>query len=688
MSKLPILASWAILSAAVLPLPKSQAASAEADSAPVVAIAGSDTPAASLDEAAERARLEALPASHIPLKGATLAGAIRLLAESAHMPYLAPPDADFTERVTSDVMMNPFELLQVLAENYNFEIEFHHGIWRFYRINLNELVSKSYTLRFNNLQHVTITSSSINGQLASAGGGMGGMGGTGGMGGGLPSAGGASASGGQGTFSVKPDKIIEDIKKILVVPTVGLATPSLDGSTVVDLGVGQKPQDAPKVEPIWNPDTSQLFVVATRQQHSLIDAYLKTIDRPQKLVRIAVKFVETSRNPQQALGVDWSQTFLGSGGPITLSGASLTTTATATSNAGSATITTSNTSGSSTSTGSSTTGNGSSTTSTGTLNPLSSAINLNHIGNVPLPTTLLSAPAFQWTVQAIASDQRSSVVENPVIYTSNNREVSFKSTTQQPVQQGTTTIGSATAATTSTIAYIDVGTELNILPSILPGAGPSKELIQLNLSINVSSIIGTQIINGNSYPITNSKTYSYSVSVPNGDTLAIAGLEERSRQTNDSKIPILGDIPIIGYAFKNNNDSVLHTTLLAFITPELIRTEGEDDVAEAAPLPALRHRPFQGSAAETKAQIDQSLDGLASDIKLLQACVTRANKEAVINRLDQIGVELALMDVRLGELKLTGDKVTARESALVDKDREQLADARNQVGRQFTVQVN
>jgi Flp pilus assembly secretin CpaC len=634
-------------------------------------------PASVADEFPELARLHALPAEHVPLKGATLASAIRLLAQSGRMSYISPAEADFGERITSDVMMNPFDLLQVLGDDYGFSMEFTHGVWRFYRINLNELVSKSYTIRFDNLQRVTIQSTSINSQLASAGGGMTSMGGGspgGGLGGSTPSSGAPR----NGTFNSKTDQIIEDIKKILGLPTVGVSTPSLENSSdMPGAGADRKGQEAPKVEPIWNPDTSTLFVVATRQQHSLIAAYLKAIDRPQQMVRIAVKFVETSRNPQQALGADWSQTFLGSGGPLSLSGQALTSAATTLSNvpgsAGSNGTTITTTSG--------TTSTSVSTGSSGSGSPASTLATTLGLGKY-LPNMLLSGPAFSLTLQAINSDICSSIVQDPVIYTTNNHEVTFKDTTQEPIQQGTTTIGSATAATTSSIAYIDVGTVVNVLPTILPGRGAHKEIIQLSLSIEVSSITGTQTIGGNPYPITSSRSYSYSVAVPVGETLAIAGLEQRSRQTTQSKVPLFGDIPIIGYAFKNKNDSTIRTTLLAFITPELVRTD--DPAVAAVPLPQYHHRVFLGSDTETIKDIDQSLDGMPSDIDALQKCACGANKDAVLNRLGQIEVELSLIDVRLGEIRLS-EHLTGSEANLVASDREKLDTVRTSVS---TLKVN
>jgi len=652
MPKFPAPAAFLLLAGMFL-LPRPLPGADPADPASTT-ISRDGSPADSSDAEAERARLRALPASHIPLKGATLASTIRLLASSAQMPYLAPPDAEFGERITSDVTMNPFVLLEILGENYNFGMEYRRGIWRFYRIDLNELVSKAYTLRFNNLQQVSITPQSINSQLAAATGG-----GSGAAGSGAASAGGSAAGAGGGskaTLDAKASRILEDIRRIVGVPTVGLATPTLDGSpTTPGPGSGRKAQDAPKIEPIWNPDTSQLFVVATRQQHSLIAAYLRAVDQRQKLVRISVKFVETSRNPQSTFGIDWSQTLLGSGGPVTLSGAAA---AGAAATAGSAPT------------------------------PLTTPINLNNLSQTKLPAALLSAPAFQWTLQAIASDQSSSVVQDPVIFTSNNREVTFKATTQQPIQQGSTTFGTATAATTSQIAYIEVGTELTVLPSVMPGSGPRKEIILLSLSINVSTIIGQQVIGGNPYPVTSSRSYSYSVPIPTGETLAIAGLEQRTSQTSDNKVPLLGDIPLVGYLFKSRNDQVLHTTLLAFITPEVLADEGTAEAAEALRLPALLHREFQGSATETLAQVDQSLEGMPHDISALEAFASRETKEAVLNRLARISVELALIDVRLAELRLTGDRVTAPEAVKVAQSRELLDAARAKVSRIALQAVN
>ena len=93
---------------------------------------------------------------------------------------------------------------------------------------------------------------------------------------------------------------------------------------------------------------------------------------------------------------------------------------------------------------------------------------------------------------------------------------------------------------------------------------------------------------------------------------------------------------------------------------------------------------FLGSDTETIKDIDQSLDGMPSDIDALQKCACGANKDAVLNRLGQIEVELSLIDVRLGEIRLS-EHLTGSEANLVASDREKLDTVRTSVS---TLKVN
>jgi hypothetical protein len=374
------------------------------------------------------ATLEELPATRVPLRNATLGSAIRLLAAESHLSYIAPSEQDFSDRISSDVTMNPYDLLMLLSQDYNFNIEYQHGLWRFQRVDENELITRAYPLHFNNLTHVSIANNDLSTQLAasttSSSGGMGGAGGGSGMH--------NSGVGGGGSFDSKTSKILDDVKNILAI--------SRD-----DDGGKEHHRRNEAAEPIWDQDSSTLFVVATQHQHDLVAQYLKTIDHPQKLIRISVKFVETQRNPTQNVGVDWSQTLLGNAGPITWGGPQVA------SSSGTTTGTT----------GAAGTSSSSSGSSTGNANGLPIQKMLSPHGF--LPVSMLSAPAMGMTLQAIASDSKSTIVQDPVIFTANNNQVTFKATTEEPIQQGSTTFGSATAATSTQITYLEVGTSLTVL---------------------------------------------------------------------------------------------------------------------------------------------------------------------------------------------------------------------------------
>jgi type II secretory pathway component GspD/PulD (secretin) len=177
------------------------------------------------------------------------------------------------------------------------------------------------------------------------------------------------------------------------------------------------------------------------------------------------------------------------------------------------------------------------------------------------------------TLNFIESDSESSITQDPKVVTTNNREVSLKSVIQQPIESGSsvdTTI--ASRSNVSSIDYIEIGTIINIHPKIVDdymGAAGDKA-VQLNVSLVVSSEIGKQVIDRKEFPVISSRTYNYTVIVPTGRTLAIGGLSESQETNIEKKIPLLGDLPIIGAAFRNKSEIKKKRNLVAFITPTIL----------------------------------------------------------------------------------------------------------------------
>ena len=135
---------------------------------------------------------------------------------------------------------------------------------------------------------------------------------------------------------------------------------------------------------IWNSDNNSLFVIGNRQQHQLVEKYLETVDRPQPLIAVEVKFFETTKDPRKQMGVDWSGTMDGGYGL--------------------------------------------------SLSDLSTNVNLNKIKSTDMPmTAILSGPDVQAKVLALVKDRETTTVSYPRVLTKNNREVAIQSVVNQPV---------------------------------------------------------------------------------------------------------------------------------------------------------------------------------------------------------------------------------------------------------------
>lgn len=83
--------------------------------------------------------------------------------------------------------------------------------------------------------------------------------------------------------------------------------------------------------------------------------------------------------------------------------------------------------------------------------------------------------------------------------------------------------------------------------------GFNEESVRLSISIVVSSIVGEKEIRGNPYPVVSSRTYDYSVIIPSGYTLDIGGLSESNHTTSETRLPILGDIPVYKQKIRYEN---------------------------------------------------------------------------------------------------------------------------------------
>jgi general secretion pathway protein D len=113
----------------------------------------------------------------------------------------------------------------------------------------------------------------------------------------------------------------------------------------------------------------------------------------------------------------------------------------------------------------------------------------------------------------------------------------------------------------------DVGITLRLTPQITEG-----EYVKLDIYQEISSLTNaSETILINIGPTTTKRSTKTSVVVKDNQTVVIGGLMEERETTNINKVPVLGDIPVIGWIFKNRSQEKTKTNLLVFLTPHIVK---------------------------------------------------------------------------------------------------------------------
>lgn len=159
------------------------------------------------------------------------------------------------------------------------------------------------------------------------------------------------------------------------------------------------------------------------------------------------------------------------------------------------------------------------------------------------------------------------VVNAPIISTLNNTAATLSVGRQIPFYQSVTTVGNTgPPVTSSQVTYIDASTQLNILPQI-NGDNSITLIMQPQVQNTAGFVTGP---NGEQAPIINQQTLSTARRVANGETIVVGGFIQKNDSSGGSRVPILGDLPIIGGLFRSRFNLNQDTETLIFITPTVI----------------------------------------------------------------------------------------------------------------------
>jgi len=177
-------------------------------------------------------------------------------------------------------------------------------------------------------------------------------------------------------------------------------------------------------------------------------------------------------------------------------------------------------------------------------------------------------------IEALKKITNTETLSNPRIMVSNNQEAKILVGTKEAVVTVTTTVPATGATVTApSIQYVDVGTKLFVTPNIKRDGH-----VQLKIRPEVSTS-KIETFQSNRIPIVSTTEAETNVLVKSGTTLIIGGLIERKVDRTENRLPILGDIPILGLPFRGSTDVKKKTELVVFLTPQMILPDGKPFVA-------------------------------------------------------------------------------------------------------------
>jgi type II secretory pathway component GspD/PulD (secretin) len=311
--------------------------------------------------------------------------------------------------------------------------------------------------------------------------------------------------------------------------------------------------------------TSQLVVLATEKEMVTVDELVERLDTMTKQVLIEARLMEVRVNPRTKKGVDWTGTVgnqrvtFGNG---VMEGTSTTklpgeTTTTTTTLPGGRQIISSSTAHSSTKT---------------ILDSIigGGGFSLNTSSGITPNVGFLNADGVRATLSFLNTYSESKVLSAPRTVTLDNEEAKIEVGTIYPIVN--TTAGTANTTGGSQITYSNLTVLLRVTPRI-----SANDYVNLRVSPSISRLGPPvqSVVNGVDNVVDSFLTRQIDtrVLIPSGNTLVMGGLVQDEVNNGNRKVPILGDIPILGLLFRVDEKSRDKGNLVVFITPTIVQDE-------------------------------------------------------------------------------------------------------------------
>jgi general secretion pathway protein D len=300
-------------------------------------------------------------------------------------------------------------------------------------------------------------------------------------------------------------------------------------------------------------------LVATEKEITAVDELVGRLDMQTRQVLIEAKFVETSKTPSTSKGINWTGTLQaqhfafgnnvngGQGGRYTQ-----------------------------------TTDLVVKTNSAGTpLDFITTTFGINETLNNPRllvdtakgfnpATAFLDADGVSAVLSFLNTEADAKVLSTPRAVTLDNQEATLSVTTAQPIFL--TTAGTQGSPGGSQVTYTNLGTILKVTPRISANNTINLKVVPevSDLGPIVEKTVSGQVNQADSFEVRMLVTW---VLIPSGNTLVMGGLVKDNQKNGNIKVPILGDIPGLGWAFRQESKSQDKRNMIVFITPTIVQDE-------------------------------------------------------------------------------------------------------------------
>lgn len=172
---------------------------------------------------------------------------------------------------------------------------------------------------------------------------------------------------------------------------------------------------------------------------------------------------------------------------------------------------------------------------------------------------------FSILLQALATSSKANLLSTPSLTTLDNEEAEIVVGQNVPFRTGSFTIDGNSTDPFTTIQREDVGITLRVAPRINEG-----DVVRLSVAQEVSSLVNAAVT-GAADLITNRRSIETTVLADNGETIVLGGLISDDQTAAESKVPLLGDIPVAGRLFRSDTVSRTKRTLFVFLRPTILR---------------------------------------------------------------------------------------------------------------------